>query len=281
MSAPIDMAHLRTWIGRRMVTTDVLTEDLARKYHATFDAAGDAPQAGSLAPRLIHFCLAQPTASTAALGQDGHPARGGFLPPIPLPQRMWAGGEVTFHGDLKVGDVATRTSLIEDVSLKEGRSGALCFVTVRHRIEVDGRLAIEERQDLVYRSSDGSARGRAPPSPREVGADHCAMRVGPALLFRYSALTFNSHRIHYDRPYATEVECYPGLVVHGPLQAALLFDYAAERRGVPPTQFSFRGVSPLFDQDAFSLHAREDGDSVKLWTAKADGPICMQAEAHW
>ncbi|QEL22220.1 protein dehydratase [Bosea sp. F3-2] len=280
-SPKLDIAHLRSWIGREDIGTDIVSEDIARKYHATFDYPGEAPKAGEAVPRLIHFCLAQPAAPTAALGSDGHPARGGFLPPVPLPRRMWAGGAFTFHGDLRVGDAAKRISRIADVVQKEGRTGTLCFVTVQHHVEANGVLVLEERQDIVYRDLDGAAGTAKQPPMAEAGTHRRAMKAEAPLLFRYSALTFNGHRIHYDRRYVMEVEGYPGLIVHGPMQAALLCNYATELRGAPPKHFSFRGLSPLFDDDAFALHAKEDGESLKLWTAKESGLLCMTAEAAW
>jgi 3-methylfumaryl-CoA hydratase len=276
----LDIDHLRSWIGREEVEADTVTPDLARKYHATMDFPGRAPSTGEIVPRLIHFCLAQPAAPTAGLGPDGHPARGGFLPPVPLPRRMWAGGAFRFHGDLRVGDEARRRSRIQDVVLKEGRTGRLCFVTVEHRVEASGALVLEERQDIVYRDLDGGTAAKTPPKA-EPGRHRRRFKADAALLFRYSALTFNGHRIHYDRRYVTEVEGYPGLIVHGPLQAALLYYYAAELRGVAPSRFEFRGLSPLFDGDDFALHADDDGDGLKLWTAKSDGTLCMSAQASW
>ncbi|GLI23650.1 3-methylfumaryl-CoA hydratase [Xanthobacter flavus] len=279
-SVAIDIDHLKAWIGREDTATDVIGEDLARKYHAMFDMPNASPRHGEAVPRLIHFCLAQAAIPTSGLGVDGHPTRGGFLPPVPLPRRMWAGGALTFHGDLKVGDAVKRISRIADVTLKEGRTGPLCFVTVAHRVEANGALLIEERQDIVYRAADTGGAGKAPP-PAESGSFVKPMAAGTPLLFRYSALTFNAHRIHYDRPYATEVEGYPALVVQGPMQAALLCNYATELRGVPPVHFSFRGLSPLFDTDAFALHAKADKDGLALWTARDGGPVSMAAEASW
>ncbi|WID95179.1 MaoC family dehydratase N-terminal domain-containing protein [Bosea vestrisii] len=276
-----DIDDLRDWIGREDIGTDIVSEDLARKYHATMDFAGAAPLPGEVVPRLIHFCLAQPAVPTANLGPDGHPARGGFMPPVPLPRRMWAGGAFNFHGDLRVGDIAKRTSRIENVALKEGRTGTLCFVTIQHRIEANGTLVLEERQDIVYRGLDATGGAVKAVPPAEQGVHQRPMKAEAPLLFRYSALTFNGHRIHYDRCYVTEVEGYPGLIVHGPLQAALLFYYASELLGAPPSHFSFRGLSPLFDDDAFALHAREDRDLLKVWTAKQNGALCMNAEASW
>ena len=270
----------RGWIGREERAADLVGADLVRKFQATFDGPADLPQAGDVAPRLIHFCLAQPAAPTAQLGEDGHPRRGGFLPPVPLPRRMWAGGALTFHGDLRVGDAVVRTSRIADVTVKEGRSGVLCFVTVHHTITVDGVVKVDERQDIVYRGADGGAPAKTLPAAAP-GEHRRAIDPSPPFLFRYSALTFNGHRIHYDRRYATGAEGYPGLVVHGPLQATLLMNFATDVRGTPPARFSFRSVSPLFDNDPVLLHARAHGDGLKLWTARPDGPEAMIADAAW
>lgn len=174
MTVGPDIKHLRDWIGREQIVEDRITEALARKYHATFDLPGDAPQSGQPVPRLIHFCLAQPAEPTAGLGPDGHPARGGFLPLVPLPRRMWAGGAITFHRDLRVGNAVHRVSRVDNVVMKHGRTGPLCFVTISHRIIVDGDLAVEERQDIVYSEPHGggaragqsglASRGRCPGS---------------------------------------------------------------------------------------------------------------------
>jgi 3-methylfumaryl-CoA hydratase len=275
----LDIDHLRDWIGREQVSEDVLGEDLARKYHATLEMPGEAPRLGEVAPRMIHFCLAQPVVPTSALGPDGHPRRGGFLPPVALPRRMWAGGLITFPGDLRVGDRVERRSRIADVELKRGRTGPLCFVTAEHRILVDEQIRLEERQDIVYRDLDAVG-GKAAPAA-ESGAYRRRVEGSAPLLFRYSALTFNGHRIHYDRRYVTEVEGYPGLIVHGPLQAAWLFNHAAEVKGAPPSRFAFRGLSPLFDDDAIVLDAAVDGEGLRLWSAREGGPVAMSAEASW
>lgn len=276
----LNIDYLRSWIGREEVAEDVVTADLVRKFKATLDLPGGPPQIGGVAPRLIHFCLAQPAAPTAALGPDGHPRRGGFLPPVPLPRRMWAGGNVTFRDDLRVRDAVRRVSRIADVVAKEGRTGLLCFVTVEHTIAAEGKPLLQERQDIVYRGLD-SGGAKAAPAPAESGRHQRRVDASPPLLFRYSALTFNGHRIHYDRRYVTEVEGYPGLIVHGPLQATLLLHFAAEIHGAPPTRFDFRSLSPLFDDDGMMLHAEENGDGLKLWTARENGPVAMAAEAGW
>ena len=252
-----------------------------RQFNATFDRASGGA-AGEAAPLLIHLCLAQPIAPMSQLGRDGHPALGAFLPPVPLPRRMWAGGEFAFHGPLHVGEVITRRSVIEDVQIKKGRSGVLCFVSVTHEVSADGRPAISERQDIVYRdmpSGDGAWMSTPPPAPQ--GRHSRVIVTHPTLLFRYSALTFNGHRIHYDRTFCTETEGYPGLVVHGPMQATMLCQFAADLKGRAPQKFSFRSLSPLFDDADFTLNANPDGAALDLWTARADGPTAMQASAIW
>ena len=275
MTEPLDMAHFQSWIGREDSATDVVTAGLVQKFRAT---VGLPETADDLAPRLIHFCLAIPAVPLDEVGPDGHPKRGGFLPPVPLPRRMWAGGEISFHGDLRVGDAVKRTSRIASVTAKEGRSGTLCFVDVDHKIEANGRLVVEERHNIVYRDVNTSTPA-APPAPR--GEETRVITPTPVQLFRYSALTFNSHRIHYDAPYTKTVEGYPDLVVHGPLQATLVLHYAAELMGKPPTRFSFRGQSPLFADAPFTLHSAREDNRMKLWTARENGPVAMTAEAVW
>jgi 3-methylfumaryl-CoA hydratase len=274
-----DIEHLRSWIGRDYEASDIVTADLVRKFRATFDLPGEMPQNGDIAPRLIHFCLAQPAAPTSALGEDGHPQRGGFLPPVPLPRRMWAGGSLSFYWDLRVGDTVRRVSRIADVALKEGRTGRLCFVTVEHVIEADGQTVLNETQNIVYRGLDDGGAAKAA-EPARAGMLQRRVVASAPLLFRYSALTFNGHRIHYDRRYVTEVERYPGLIVHGPMQATLLLNYATELRGRPPSGFVFRSLSPLFDGE-FVLHADDTSTCLKLWTARENGSVAMTAEASW
>ncbi|MCX7568129.1 MaoC family dehydratase N-terminal domain-containing protein [Sulfitobacter sp. F26169L] len=278
----VDIDHLRQWIGNTQTDEETLSPTLARQFNATFDREG-APAAGDVAPLLIHFCLTAPITTASELGPDGHPARGGFLPPVPLPRRMWAGGAFRFHGDIRVGDLVQRHSTITDVVLKQGRTGPLCFVTVEHEITSDGRAAVSERQDIVYRdapSADASA-AQTPQTPAPAGTYSRMITPDAPLLFRYSAMTFNGHRIHYDKPYATQVEGYPGLIVHGPMQATLLCQTAADQHGAAPQTFAFRSLSPLFDDADFSVNATREGEEMKLWTARSGGPVAMQATAHW
>lgn len=276
----IDINHLRGWIGNEESKSELVTSSMVERFNATFDLTG-AVKNGDAAPTLIHLCLAPPAAPTAELGPDGHPARGGFLPPVALPRRMWAGGAFTFHDDIRVGELVTRDSKIRDVVVKEGRTGTLCFVTVDHRILSADRLVMEERQDIVYRGEDAPGAAQKTPEPALKGANSVTVQPSPTLLFRYSALTFNGHRIHYDAPYARNEEGYPGLIVHGPMQATMLAHYAEKLRGTPPKQFDFRSLSPLFDDSEFSLNAEDDGASLKLWTAKTGGPVAMEARATW
>lgn len=277
----LDIDHLRQWVGRTEQAAEVVTPALVQRYDATFDRAG-AVVPGAVAPLMLHLCLAQPTTPTASLGEDGHPARGGFLPPVPLPRRMWAGGALEFTDDIRIGEVLLRVSNIRDITLKEGRSGALCFVTVDHAIYSGARPVIRERQDIVYRAAELPGTAKVPsPAPTPMGAFHRSVTASAPLLFRYSALTFNGHRIHYDLAYARDVEGYPGLVVHGPMQAAMLALYAQELRGRRPGRFSFRSLSPVFDTDDFTLNADEDAGALRLWVRRADGAVAMEARAEW
>ncbi|UFN49484.1 MaoC family dehydratase N-terminal domain-containing protein [Roseomonas sp. OT10] len=289
----LDIDHLRGWVGRGERATDTLTPRLVQGLRATLDGDAALPADGEAAPATAHWCLAPPTVAMSGLGPDGHPARGGFLPPVPLPRRMWAGGALVFHHPLLVGDVVERESRIVDLSVKEGRTGRLCFVTVEHRILSPRGLALEERHDIVYRDMDRAPAAPPAASPATSPARRAApearvpqwrrvVQADPVLLFRYSALTFNGHRIHYDRAYCIEEEGYPGLVVHGPLQATLLVELAAEAKGgQPPRRFEFRGVRPLFDGAAFSVNAAEAEGGLDLWTADAAGHTTMTAMARW
>jgi 3-methylfumaryl-CoA hydratase len=284
MTAAIDLDHLRQWIGRTTEASDIVTAQLVRGLRATLFLEIGAPRHGDAAPFTVHWCLAQPVFPMSELGPDGHPTRGGFLPPVPLPRRMWAGGELEFLDTLRVGDEVTRSSEISDVTMKAGSTGALCFVSVKHVISTARGVAIRERQDIVYRDlasgqQPAPAKPPAPPPKAQHRESHFA---DPVLLFRYSALTFNGHRIHYDRDYVTKVEGYPGLVFHGPMQAALLVECAARLHGgAAPKKFSYRGVQPLFDGSEFSINADVTGAGMELWTANSADMPTMRASAVW
>lgn len=267
------------WIGRERVSEDVLDLGRARAMQATLDRSGYRLETGDPLPPLWHWMYFWELAPTAGLGADGHPRRDEFLPPIPLPRRMWAGSRVRFLADLPLGAPVLRRSVISDVAVKEGRSGRLAFVTIRHTIEEGGSIALEDEHDIVYR--EPSEAGDAARLPRPAPADPDWSRElwpDPVLLFRYSALTFNGHRIHYDRPYATEEEGYPGLVVHGPLLATLMMEDARQVfPGECVTAFWFRALGPVFDTAKFLVAGRrpENSADAEVWVARPDGGMAM------
>ncbi len=292
----IDLDHLRTWVGRREQLDDLIAPSRVAALAATLDRDDAPPVAGDPLPPPWHWTLCVPAARQSAIGPDGHPARGGFLPPVPLPRRMWAGGRLSFPQPLRVGETVQRRSQVMSVEHKSGRSGELVFVLVRHEFHGANGLAITEEHDIVYRdlpvagAPAPSAGDTAPGSARgitfTVAPADCAWQrtIVPddVLLFRYSALTFNGHRIHYDRRYVTEVEGYPGLIVHGPLIATLLLDLL--RRHMPTAAiaaFEFKALKPLFDIAAFSIHGQPeaDGKTVRLWARDAEGWLAMQGMA--
>jgi 3-methylfumaryl-CoA hydratase len=275
--------HLRTWIGRREQLDDFIAPSRVAALATTLDRDDPWPVAGDPLPPPWHWMLCVPATRQSAIGPDGHPARGGFLPPVPLPRRMWAGGRLSFPQPLRVGDFVQRRSQVMSVEHKSGRSGELVFVLVRHEFHGAAGLAIIEEHDIVYRDLPVAG---APAPTSVVAPGDCAWQrtIVPddVLLFRYSALTFNGHRIHYDRRYATEVEGYPGLIVHGPLIATLLLDLL--RRNLPGASiaaFEFKAVKPVFDIAPFSVHGQPDGEgkTVKLWASDADGWLTMSGIA--
>jgi 3-methylfumaryl-CoA hydratase len=277
-----DIAHLKSWVGRTQTIEDIIAVDRVVAMAATLDLER-APAAGEALPPGWHWLFFNGAARQSELGPDGHPRRGGFLPPVPLPRRMWAGGRIKLSGPLPVGAPARRTSRILSVEAKSGRSGDLVFVTVRHEIAGGQGPALEEEHDIVYREAPAPGAPAPKPEAAPTGAVwRREIRPDPVLLFRYSALTFNGHRIHYDHPYVTTVEGYPGLIVHGPLIATLLLDLVG--REAPAARlryFSFRAKSPLFDTASFHVNGLPagDGGDVRLW---ADGPgrtLAMEATA--
>jgi 3-methylfumaryl-CoA hydratase len=276
----LDIAHLRSWIGRSETLSDTATLVPVAALSATLDRDDPAPREGDILPPLWHWLYFLPLARQSQIGPDGHPKRGGFLPPVPLPRRMWAGGRLEFLKPIRLGQKIERVSTIKDVSVKSGRSGSLCFVLVRHEISGPDGLALTEEHDIVYR--DMPPPGETPPAPKPAPTDAAYSRgIEPddVMLFRYSALTFNGHRIHYDRRYVTTEEGYPGLLVHGPLIATLLTDLHRRNSAKPARSFKFRAASPLFDIAPFSVHGRPGADgAVALWAANAGGGLAMEAE---
>jgi len=285
MTDKLDLDHLRQWIGRTEEASDIVTAQLVKGLRATLFLDIGEPKRGDAAPFTTHWCLAQPVYPMSMLGPDGHPTRGGFLPPVPLPRRMWAGGELQFVEPLRVGDEATRSSRISDVTVKNGSTGTLCFVSVEHIISTSRGVAIRERQDIVYRDMPSGGKNATPAKPAAAPptARHRQTHLSdPVLLFRYSALTFNGHRIHYDRDYVTKVEGYPGLIFHGPMQAALLVEFAAHLHGgIAPKTFSYRGLQPLFEGGEFSVNANEIAEGLDIWVANAEGAPTMRGTASW
>ena len=270
---------MNDWIGREMRQRDRLTPALLARFRATIDSDAQGP----VGAQGIHWCLCLPDAATASLDHDGHPLRGGFLPPVPLPRRMWASSEVQFLAPIAADAEIERVSTIASVREKQGGSGPLVFVEIAHDSLVNGECAVRELQTLVYREAADGA-----PMPLPAGeADlsdwgwQRSLTPGAPLLFRYSALTFNSHRIHYDARYAVEVERYRGLVVHGPLTATLLLDLAARELGDNRlTRFGFRGMSPAFADEALHLVGRREGARLTLAALGSDGREVMRADAE-
>jgi len=278
----VDIDSLRTWIGRNEVREDTIAATPVVNLLATLDRDDLDVRDGDATPPLAHWLYFLPLYRTEDAGPDGHAKRGGFLPPVPLPRRMWAGGRLEFRDTLRIGDRATKRSTIADVSLKQGRAGPLVFVLVRHEIATARGVALIEEHDIVYR--EAPLPGETPAAPIAAPPDAAWRRVvtpSALLLFRYSALTFNGHRIHYDRRYVTEVEGYPGLVVHGPLMATLLLDLVRrERPDARIGRFVFRAVRPVFDVAPFQLCGAPEGGAARLWVADAQGALAMEGRAE-
>ena len=280
------VAHLQAWVGRTETLTDELNAAPVAGLSATLDRDDPAPGPGTVLPPLWHWLYFLPQHRQSEIGPDGHAKRGGFLPPVPLPRRMWAGGRLTWDAvnPLVVGDAVRRTSRIASVTHKAGRTGDLLFVLVRHEIANACGLSVTEEHDIVYRAVAQPGDPVPPPVAAEPGAAW-QRRIVPddVLLFRYSALTFNGHRIHYDRRYVTQVEGYPGLIVHGPLIATLLVDLVRRHRPQAFVKgFQFKAVRPTFDLHPFRLNAQPsaDGKTVRVWAQDHEGWLTMQGEVQ-
>jgi 3-methylfumaryl-CoA hydratase len=281
----VDLDYLRTWVGRERTLTDVLHPFPARALAAALDRA-EVPVAGDALPPGWHWLYFLHTPRASDTGLDGHPnlnsAADSFLPPTPLRRRMWAAGRLEIERPLYLGREATRRSEIRDVQAKVGRSGPLVFITLDHELRQDGVLCIREEQNLVYREIPDAA---APLSSGERASQNADWSVtvvpDPVLLFRYSALTFNGHRIHYDRSYAVEQEFYPALVVQGPLLATMLLELVrVQLPGAVLREFCFRAVRPSFDTHPFTLNGTRSGNKLELWTANEDRQLCVTASAR-
>ena len=278
------LQDLATWIGRSETAADTVTPTPVRALAATLDHTVAPVPDGTPLPPLWHWLYFLPVHRQSEIGADGHARRGGFLPPVELPRRMWAGGRFEFRAPIRVGDPIVRTSTIDNVTSKVGRTGPLVFVTVRHEVRAGGAPdpALVEFHDIVYRAERRPDEVEPAPTPARTGAPW-QRRIVPddVLLFRYSALTFNGHRIHYDRRYVTEVEGYPGLIVHGPLLATLLLDLVRRNApGAEVTAFRFRAVRPTFDLHPFQVNGEPQADgTVRLWAQDHDGFLTMDASA--
>lgn len=280
----IDIDHLREWVGRRQEAEQRIDPFPAQALAGLLDRA-QAPSVGDPLPLPWHWLYFLETPARAAIGVDGHPGRGGFLPPVPLPRRMWASGEIDIEAPLRIGDDACKVSTVRSVELKQGQSGPLVFVTVEHVLSQKGRTCLKELQHIVYREAPTVAAALPPgASAKDAATWRSDWTADAATLFRYSALTYNGHRIHYDRDYATQQEHYPALVVQAPLLATLLLDLA--QRAAPASRivrFDFRAQRPAFDTDALTLNGvpGEDGRGARLWTADGQGALGMSANVGW
>jgi 3-methylfumaryl-CoA hydratase len=279
-------ADLSRWVGKTETVDDTVTATPYAALSATLDRPAERPAVGTPLPPLWHWLYFLPLYRQSEVGPDGHAKRGAFLPPVPLPRRMWAGSQFEFRAPLQVGDRIRRVSTIADVTEKSGRTGPLVFVKVRHEITANENSApsLIEFHDIVYREAPKP--DDAPPPPNRAPEKSPWMRhwvPDDVLLFRYSALTFNGHRIHYDRRYVTEVEGYPGLIVHGPLIATLLLDLLRwQLPAVSVARYQFRAVRPLFDIHPFDVcgEPAADGRIVRLWAKDHEGWLAMEATAQ-
>jgi 3-methylfumaryl-CoA hydratase len=273
----MDKLNTEAWIGREAMDRGCLTEGHAAQVSATLGE--EVPlREGDPMPLLWHWCAFPTTAPNDQLGRDGHARGSSIQPPVYLPRRMWAGGSLCFHRPLRVGEPIERRSRIRSMVEKAGKTGPMVLLTLDHLIFGRDGLAVEERQDIVYLEIPETF---VPPARQPLPAPTVdSIETPETLLFRYSALTFNAHRIHYDLPYTQQVEKYPALVVHGPLQAMLLMRTARRRRPGSLVFFDFRGVHPMFAGTPCDIALREDDEGMELWSGQ-DGHQCMQARAVW
>ena len=283
MSKPLD-PELAAWVGRSATARDVVTAAMVDGLHATLDHDVLPVAEGAAAPQGIHWLCATLKVRAREIGADGHPHLGLLLPPVKLPRRMWAGSVIDFCHPVRVGESIERRSTIRSITPKTGSAGPLVFVETDHEILANGERALIECHTIVFRGPpDTSKRSKAAAKaePAEAPAEFSrTLRPDPVMLFRYSALTFNAHRIHYDQPYVTKVEGYPGLVVHGPLIATLLLDLVASRHGDNALKrFSFRGLAPAYGNEPLTLEAHKAPEGLVLRAISGDGRVITTAEA--
>ena len=278
----INFDELKSWIGNDEIAFDEVSQSLEARFRATLDEDPGNPQKGEIASSGLHWALAPAVVKSSLLGKDSHPKKGEFLPPVPLPRRMWAGCRTHFFKPLKIGDLVKKRSSVVDINLKDGKSGLLCFVTANYEFFVDDQLMIKEDHDLVYRDYNKEDKTIFVKNDLPFVKSDYEEKIfaHPTMLFRYSAITFNGHRIHYDYPYSTEEEGYKDLVFHGPLQATLMLRAAEKYKKAKVKSFSHRGVAPVYANDDLIINIKnKPNDSLNCFTSTKDAGMTMKAEA--
>ena len=278
----INVDELKSWIGNDEIAFDEVSQSLEARFRATLDEDPGNPQKGEIASSGLHWALAPAVVKSSLLGKDSHPKKGEFLPPVPLPRRMWAGCRTHFLKPLKIGDLVKKRSSVVDINLKDGKSGLLCFVTANYEFFVDDQLMIKEDHDLVYRDYNKEDKTIFVKNDLPFVKSDYEEKIfaHPTMLFRYSAITFNGHRIHYDYPYSTEEEGYKDLVFHGPLQATLMLRAAEKYKKTKVKSFSHRGVAPVYANDDLIINIEnKPNDSLNCFTSTKDAGMTMKAEA--
>jgi 3-methylfumaryl-CoA hydratase len=279
----LDINHLNKWLGNTEIVTDYLTPVVEQRYRATLNIDPGNPVEGESATSGIHWMLAWNLKKNDELGVDSHPARGDFLPPVPLPRRMWAGSQIKVHNPLRVGDKVVKKSKVADIKLKTGRTGQLCFVTAEYEFLVEDEVRLHELHNIVYRdvSKAGGGSGVSDIIPDDADFTETIF-MHPTILFRYSAIGFVGHRIHYDYPYTKNEENYPDLIVHGPLQATFLLRAAEKLKGKSVSSFNHKVMAPVFANSEYIIGAKKNPDgSVSCWGAVKGSGMTMQAEAYF
>ena len=283
MSTKVDIDHLRKWIGKIDNVTDYVTPIVEQRYRATLNMDIGNPKDGDPVTSGLHWMLGWNLVKNDELGVDSHPALGEFLPPVPLPRRMWAGSEIKVLKPIRVGDKVIKQSTVADIQVKEGRTGLLCFVTAEYNFLVNDEVTINEKHNIVYRdiSKSGGGSGYSKDIPEKADLSE-KIFMHPTILFRYSAIGFVGHRIHYDHPYTVNEENYPGLIVHGPLQATYLLRAAEKLMGKPVKSFSHKVMAPVFANSEYIIGVdKMDDGSVSCWGATKEFGVTMRAEAKF
>ena len=283
MSTKVDIDHLRKWIGKIDNVTDYVTPIVEQRYRATLNMDIGNPKDGDPVTSGLHWMLGWNLVKNDELGVDSHPALGEFLPPVPLPRRMWAGSEIKVLKPIRVGDKVIKQSTVADIQVKEGRTGLLCFVTAKYNFLVNDEVTINEKHNIVYRdiSKSGGGSGYSKEIPEKADLSE-KIFMHPTILFRYSAIGFVGHRIHYDHPYTVNEENYPGLIVHGPLQATYLLRAAEKLMGKQVKSFTHKVMAPVFANSEYMVGVdKMDDGSVSCWGATKEFGVTMRAEAKF